>query len=194
MGMRLALDQALNAQLASEVPVGAVILRGEQVLATGYNRPITTHDPTAHAEVVALRHAADLLRNYRLPDCTLYVTLEPCAMCAMALLHARVARVVFAAPDPKTGAAGSVTNLFAQPLLNHHTVLQGGLMAEPAAALLRSFFAERRARQKALQDARRAAAGGRLPGDAAPPIPAGESTELSADHPSLDLHDHRPHR
>ncbi len=152
LGMRLALDQALNAQLAGEVPVGAVILQhtaqGPQVLATGYNRPITTHDPTAHAEIVALRHAAQLLQNYRLPDCTLYVTLEPCAMCAMALLHARLKRVVFAAADPKTGAAGSVLDLFADPRLNHHTTLVGGVLAEPAAALLRQFFAERRAQQR----------------------------------------------
>jgi len=135
LGMRLALDQALNAQLAGEVPVGAVIVRdtaqGPQVVATGYNRPITTHDPTAHAEIVALRHAAQLLQNYRLPDCTLYVTLEPCAMCAMALLHARFKRVVFAATDPKTGAAGSVADLFAEPRLNHHTTLVVRAPAEP---------------------------------------------------------------
>ena len=179
LGMRLALDQALNAQLAGEVPVGAVILQhtaqGPQVLATGYNRPITTHDPTAHAEIVALRHAAQLLQNYRLPGCTLYVTLEPCAMCAMALLHARFQRVVFAAPDPKTGAAGSVVNLFAQPLLNHHTTLVGGVLAEPASALLRQFFAERRAQQRAERDALRAAG---PPGADLPAIPVGETTEL----------------
>ena len=155
--MRLALDQALNAQLAGEVPVGAVIMRMEagvpQVLATGYNRPITTHDPTAHAEIVALRHAAQLLENYRLPGCTLYVTLEPCAMCAMALMHARLERVVFAAADPKAGAAGSVVDLFSLPQLNHHTRLQGGLLADPAAQMLRDFFAARRARQRALRDA-----------------------------------------
>jgi tRNA(adenine34) deaminase len=155
--MRLALDQALNAQLAGEVPVGAVIMRMvdgvPQVLATGYNRPITTHDPTAHAEIVALRHAAQLLENYRLPGCTLYVTLEPCAMCAMALMHARLGRVVFAAADPKTGAAGSVLDLFAEPRLNHHTAVQGGLLAEPAAQLLRDFFAERRAAVRAARDA-----------------------------------------
>ena len=120
-GMRLALDQAQNAWLVGEVPVGAVILRDGQVIATGYNRPITTHDPTAHAEIVALRHAAQLLENYRLPDCELYVTLEPCAMCAMALMHARFKRVVFGAADPKTGAAGSVLNLFDDAALNHHT-------------------------------------------------------------------------
>ena len=146
--MRLALDQALNARLVGEVPVGAVILRAGQVVATGYNRPITTHDPTAHAEIVALRHAADLLQNYRLPDCELYVTLEPCAMCAMALLHARFKRVVFGAFDPKTGAAGSVIDLFAQARLNHQTEVVGGLLAEPCGQLLREFFAERRAAQK----------------------------------------------
>ena len=168
--MRLALDQAHNAWLVGEVPVGAVIVRhgpqGPQVIATGYNRPITTHDPTAHAEIVALRHAAGLLENYRLADCDLYVTLEPCAMCAMALMHARLRRVVFAAPDPKTGVAGSVLDLFGVPQLNHHTRVQGGLLAEPCARLLREFFAERRAAQKALQQARREAAGGVLPGDA----------------------------
>ena len=149
--MRLALDQALNAELAGEVPVGAVVLCQGQLIATGYNRPITTHDPTAHAEIVALRHAAQLLQNYRLPDCELFVTLEPCAMCAMALMHARFKRVVFAAADPKTGAAGSVTDLFADARLNHHTQWQGGLLAEPAAALLRRFFAVRRAQQRALR-------------------------------------------
>jgi tRNA(adenine34) deaminase len=160
--MRLALDQALNAQLTGEVPVGAVIVRhteaGPQVLATGYNRPITTHDPSAHAEIVALRHAAELMQNYRLPDHELYVTLEPCAMCAMAMLHARLKRVVFAAPDPKTGAAGSVLDLFALPALNHHTQCVGGVLAEPAAALLRGFFAERRAQQQALRAQRAASA------------------------------------
>lgn len=147
--MRIALDQAQNAWLVGEVPVGAVIMRDGQVLATGYNRPITTHDPTAHAEIVALRHAAQLVENYRLPDCELFVTLEPCPMCAMALLHARFRRVVFAAADPKTGAAGSVLNLFAERSLNHHTVLESGVLAAPAAALLREFFAERRAEQRA---------------------------------------------
>ena len=142
--MRLALDQAHNAWLAGEVPVGAVIMRVGQVIATGYNRPITTHDPTAHAEIVALRHAANLLGNYRLPECEIFVTLEPCAMCAMALMHARIKRVVFAAPDPKTGVAGSVIDLFAEKALNHHTCVEGGLLAESSAALLRQFFAERR--------------------------------------------------
>jgi tRNA(adenine34) deaminase len=154
--MRLALDQAHNALLVGEVPVGAVIVQrqgdGFQLVATGYNRPITTHDPTAHAEIVALRHAAQLRGNYRLPDCELYVTLEPCAMCAMALMHARFARVVFGAPDPKTGAAGSVLNLFEQRQLNHHTALTGGVLAEPCGQVLRDFFADRRARRRALSD------------------------------------------
>ena len=149
--MRIALDQAHNAWLVGEVPVGAVIMRDGQVIATGYNRPITTHDPTAHAELVALRHAAQLLENYRLPECELFVTLEPCAMCAMALMHARFKRVVFGAPDPKTGAAGSVVDLFAQTQLNHHTQVQGGLMADACGQVLRDFFAERRAQQRAMR-------------------------------------------
>jgi tRNA(adenine34) deaminase len=150
--MRLALDQAHNAMLVGEVPVGAVIVRrtddGVQVIATGYNRPITTHDPTAHAEIVALRHAASLLENYRLPDCELYVTLEPCAMCAMAMMHARLKRVVFGAWDPKTGAAGSVVDLFAESRLNHHTDVRGGVLGAACGQLLRGFFAERRAEQR----------------------------------------------
>jgi tRNA(adenine34) deaminase len=180
--MRIALDQALNAQLAGEVPVGAVIMRAGQVIATGYNRPITTHDPTAHAEIVALRHAAQLLENYRLPECELFVTLEPCAMCAMALMHARFKRVVFAATDPKTGAAGSVLDLFSEPRLNHHTELLGGVLAEPAARLLRSFFAERRAQQRAERMDRLGALS--APDDdtgehdASAPIPTGDATEL----------------
>jgi tRNA(adenine34) deaminase len=181
-GMRLALDQAHNALLVGEVPVGAVILRhtdsGPQVVATGYNRPITTHDPTAHAEIVALRHAATLLENYRLPDCELYVTLEPCAMCAMALMHARFKRVVFGAPDPKTGAAGSVLNLFAQGQLNHHTQVVGGVMAEPCGRILRDFFAERRALQRAQRLAEQACAAGGLADTGADTIPAGEAIEL----------------
>ena len=142
--MRIAIDQARNAWLVGEVPVGAVVMRQGQVIATGYNRPITQHDPTAHAEIVALRHAATLLGNYRLPECELFVTLEPCAMCAMALLHARFKRVVFGAAEPKTGAAGSVLNLFDNSALNHHTVLHSGVLADECAQLLKDFFAERR--------------------------------------------------
>ncbi len=154
--MRIALDQAHNAWLAGEVPVGAVIMRQGQVIATGYNRPITTHDPTAHAEIVALRHAAQLLENYRLPECELFVTLEPCAMCAMALIHARFKRIVFAATDPKTGVAGSVIDLFANPQLNHHTQIVGGVLAQASSQMLKRFFAERRTQIKALRDERRA--------------------------------------
>ena len=191
LGMRLALDQALNAQLAGEVPVGAVIMRAGQVIATGYNRPITTHDPTAHAEIVALRHAAQLLENYRLPECELYVTLEPCAMCAMALMHARFKRVVFAAPDPKTGVAGSVTDLFAIPQLNHHTQIVGGVLAEPASALLKQFFAERRAQIKAERDARKALAARQAlhglevleSGDDIEPIPVGQVIDDGSQDP-----------
>jgi tRNA(adenine34) deaminase len=181
IGMRLALDQAHNAWLVGEVPVGAVIVRpspeGIQVVATGYNRPITTHDPTAHAEVVALRHAATLLQNYRLPECTLYVTLEPCAMCAMALMHARLPRVVFGAPDPKTGAAGSVLDLFAERRLNHHTEVVGGVLADTCGELLRSFFAERRAQHRA---ARGAGERDTAADVATGTIPAGEAVELEA--------------
>ncbi|MET0348236.1 MAG: tRNA adenosine(34) deaminase TadA [Rhizobacter sp.] len=166
--MRIAIDQARNAWLVGEVPVGAVIMRAGQVIATGYNRPITEHDPTAHAEIVALRHAATLLGNYRLPECELYVTLEPCAMCAMALMHARFKRVVFGALDPKTGAAGSVLNLFGEPRLNHHTHVEGGVMAHECGQVLREFFAERRA----LYKQRRAA-----PEPAAPPPAADESDD-----------------
>lgn len=169
--MRLALDQAQNAWLSGEVPVGAVIMRQGQVIATGYNRPITTHDPTAHAEIVALRHAATLVGNYRLPDCELYVTLEPCAMCAMALMHARFSRIVFAAADPKTGAAGSVVNLFEQPQLNHHTRIESGVLAEPASRMLRDFFAERRQLARQRRESRR------------PQLPVGEAIELPHDHP-----------
>jgi tRNA(adenine34) deaminase len=178
--MRIALDQAHNAWLVGEVPVGAVIMRDGQVIATGYNRPITEHDPTAHAEIVALRHAAQLVRNYRLPDCELYVTLEPCAMCAMALMHARFKRVVFGAHDPKTGAAGSVVDLFAQSRLNHHTHIQGGVLADACGQLLRDFFAERRAAYKARRGAARTPSGIVLPGDhpAAEPIPTGEVREF----------------
>ena len=193
-GMRLAMDQAQNAWLVGEVPVGAVIVRdtptGRQVLATGYNRPITERDPTAHAEIVAIRHAASLLGNYRLPECELYVTLEPCAMCAMALLHARFKRVVFGAPDPKTGASGSVLNIFEQAQLNHHTELVGGVMADECGQLLRDFFAERRERFRQRRGQPAQEAEPTSPGSAeehspegSPSIPAGEVTELDSPHP-----------
>lgn len=142
--MRAALDQANNAWALGEVPVGAVVVKDGEVIATGFNQPIGRHDPTAHAEIMALRRAAEKLGNYRLPGCTLYVTLEPCVMCSGAMMHARLERVVFGAPDPKTGAGGSVVNLFEQQQLNHHTALQGGVMSEECGQLLRDFFAMRR--------------------------------------------------
>jgi tRNA(adenine34) deaminase len=139
-----ALALASSAAAAGEVPVGAVVVRDGAIVGRGSNSPISRHDPSAHAEVIALRNAAEHIGNYRLTDCTLYVTLEPCAMCAGALMHARVARVVYAAADPKTGACGSVVNLFAEPRLNHHTVVEAGLLASEATRLLQDFFAERR--------------------------------------------------
>ena len=142
--MELALAQAQHAWRLGEVPVGAVVVKDGVVIATGYNQPIGSHDPTAHAEIVALRAAAAKLGNYRLPGCELYVTLEPCAMCSGAMMHARLARVIFGAQDPKTGACGSVLNLFGQEQLNHHTEVVGGVMAEAASAMLKGFFAERR--------------------------------------------------
>ncbi|MEO5697169.1 MAG: tRNA adenosine(34) deaminase TadA, partial [Burkholderiaceae bacterium] len=159
--------------------------QGMQVIATGYNRPITEHDPTAHAEIVALRHAAQLLSNYRLPECELFVTLEPCAMCAMALMHARFKRVVFGASDPKTGAAGSVVDLFGHGQLNHHTVIEGGVLADECGAMLREFFAERRAQYRQ----RRASRAGDAPvetSEFAPSfdIPTGEATEIDAAPPA----------
>lgn len=142
--MQQALSQAHNAWALGEVPVGAVVVKDGQVVATGFNQPIGTHDPTAHAEIMALRAAATILGNYRLPGCELYVTLEPCVMCAGAMMHARLARVVFGAADPKTGACGSIVNLFQQEKLNHHTEVSGGILAQECSALLKSFFAERR--------------------------------------------------
>ncbi|UUZ76118.1 tRNA adenosine(34) deaminase TadA [Polaromonas sp. P1(28)-13] len=146
--MQLALMQAHEAATVGEVPVGAVVVHQGQVIATGGNAPIDGHDPTAHAEIVALRAAAQALGNYRLDECELFVTLEPCAMCSGAMLHARLKRVVFGATDPKTGAAGSVVNLFANTQLNHQTQLQGGVMADECGALLQDFFRQRRAEQR----------------------------------------------
>jgi tRNA(adenine34) deaminase len=137
--------EAQKARAAGEVPVGAVIVKDGVVIARGYNHPIGKHDPTAHAEIVALRAAAELLGNYRLPGCELFVTLEPCMMCAGAMMHARLARVVYGASDPKTGVCGSVLNLFEQETLNHHTALSAGVMADECSLMLKEFFASRRA-------------------------------------------------
>lgn len=147
--MRLALAEAEAAARAGEVPVGAVVVKDGQVIATGRNAPVEGHDPTAHAEIVALRAAARRLGNYRLDGCSLYVTLEPCAMCSGAMLHARLARVVYGAAEPRTGAAGSVLNLFGHAEINHHTAVQGGVLASECGALLGDFFRQRRSQQRA---------------------------------------------
>lgn len=144
--MSVALDLARQAAAADEVPVGALLVVDSVVVGRGFNQPILRHDPTAHAEIMALRDAATRLANYRLPGSTLYVTLEPCVMCTGAIMHARVGRVVFGARDPKTGAAGSVVDLYAEDRLNHHAEIVGGVLAEDCAALLSSFFAARRAK------------------------------------------------
>jgi tRNA(adenine34) deaminase len=150
--MRLALDQAHNAWALGEVPVGAVIVKDGTVIATGFNQPIGQSDPTAHAEIQAIRAAADCLGNYRLIGCALYVTLEPCAMCAGAIQQARVERLVYGAPDPKTGACGSLIDLFADTRLNHHTTVRAGVLLQACSATLTRFFAERRAQQQSGQD------------------------------------------
>ncbi len=147
--MAEALAWARRAADAGEVPIGAVVVVEGRIVGRGHNQPVGTHDPTAHAEVVALREAARTLGNYRLEGGTLYVTVEPCAMCAQAALHARLARVVYGAAEPRTGAAGSVVNVFAVPALNAHTQVQGGVLADAAAALMQGFFAQRRAEQRA---------------------------------------------
>ncbi len=142
--MREALGLAQLAWDLGEVPVGAVVVKGGEIIGRGFNRPITSNDPTTHAEIVALREAALTLKNYRLLDCELYVTLEPCMMCVGAMLHARLTRVVFGAADPKTGACGSVIDLPAEKKLNHHATFEGGVLAEQCSQLLKAFFAERR--------------------------------------------------
>lgn len=142
--MREALRLASIAQAQGEVPVGAVVACGETILGRGWNAPISTQDPTAHAEVMALRDAARCIRNYRLPGCTLYVTLEPCAMCAGAIIHARIARVVFGTWDKKTGACGSILNLFEKRQLNHHATVEGGLLGEECSGKLLTFFRGKR--------------------------------------------------
>ena len=146
--MRLAAEAARKAAAAGEVPVGAVVVKDGVVIATGSNHPVASHDPSAHAEMIALRAAAEKLGNYRLPECELYVTLEPCAMCAGAMLHARLKKVIFGAYDPKTGAAGSVVNLFEVQKLNHQTALQGGVLEEECGALLKEFFTARRKQER----------------------------------------------
>ena len=150
--MRLALAEAESARAAGEVPVGAVLVKNGVLVAAGRNAPVGQHDPSAHAEINALRAAGAALGNYRLDGCTLFVTLEPCAMCAGAMLHARLDRVVFGAADPRTGAAGSVLDVFAEPRLNHRTRLQGGVLAPECAELLTTFFRERRAQARKLAD------------------------------------------
>ena len=142
--MQAALALAANAADNGEVPVGALVVREGEIIGRGQNSMIARNDPTAHAEILALRDAARHLGNYRLVDCELYVTLEPCAMCAGAMMHARIARVIFGASDPKTGACGSVVDLFAEQRLNHHAEVTGGLLADTCAQQLKDFFALRR--------------------------------------------------
>jgi len=142
--MKAALAEAKVAAAANEVPVGAVIVRNGEIVASGQNRPVQDHDPTAHAEIVAIRAAAEEARNYRLPDTTIYVTLEPCPMCVGAMLHARIFRLVFGAYDPKSGAAGTVIDLCDDRRFNHRIEVNGGLLEEQCGALLKSFFAKRR--------------------------------------------------
>ena len=142
--MEQAIEQAKLAALAGEVPVGAIVVREGKVLARAFNKPISNHDPSAHAEMLALREASLTEKNYRLPGTTLYVTLEPCAMCAGAMLHARVDRIVYGASDPKTGAVGSVLDIFASKQINHQTTVEGGIMGDECGQVLRHFFRERR--------------------------------------------------
>ena len=142
--MRMALELAGQAEEAGEVPVGAVVVKNGAIIGRGYNCPISIADPTAHAEVMALRDASRHLGNYRLVDCTLYVTLEPCVMCVGAIFHARIARLVYGAADPKTGACGSVIDLTAELRLNHHMQMTGGILAEEGSGKLKQFFEKRR--------------------------------------------------
>ncbi|MES2636219.1 MAG: tRNA adenosine(34) deaminase TadA [Pseudomonadota bacterium] len=149
--MQIALHQAQQAALAGEVPVGAIVVKDGIIIGRGSNTPISLHDPTAHAEIMAMRQAATYLGNYRLVNCTIYVTLEPCAMCSGAMQHARIAKLVYGASDPKTGACGSVINLMAEAKLNHHTEVLGGVLALECGALLSDFFKQRRADKTSLQ-------------------------------------------
>lgn len=152
--MRQALALAHQAAGQDEVPVGALVVLDGEVVGQGFNQPIGRHDPTAHAEVMALRDAAARVGNYRLPGCTLYVTVEPCAMCAGAIQHARIARVVFGTAEPKTGACGSVVDLFAEPRLNHHAAVSGGVLAEACAEVVSAFFRRRREEARAARGLR----------------------------------------
>ena len=153
--MAAALALAHEGARHEEVPVGAVVVLNGEIVGRGFNQPIGAHDPTAHAEVMALRDAAARVGNYRLPGTTLYVTVEPCAMCAGAIQHARIARVVYGTREPKTGACGSVVDLFAEAKLNHHATVEGGLLAEESAAVIAAFFQRRRAEARTLREAQR---------------------------------------
>jgi len=148
--MRAALELAQCGWNAGEVPVGAVVVKDGAIIGRGFNQPISGHDPTAHAEIMALRDAATHLKNYRLTDCTLYVTMEPCVMCAGAILHARIARLVYGAREYKTGAHGSVMDVFAEPRLNHHCEVQGEVLADECAALISGFFEARRQEKRGI--------------------------------------------
>ena len=192
--MRAALAEAHAAASAGEVPVGAVVVQGGRIVGTGRNAPIDGHDPTAHAEIVALRAAAQALGNYRLDGCTLYVTLEPCAMCSGAMLHARVSRLVFGATEPRTGAAGSVIDLFGEPRLNHHTQVVRGILAEACGGVLQAFFQQRRDAQRAVRPAPVREDALRTPAARfahLPPLPHGfraQATTLSAAGGGFQMH------
>lgn len=178
--MRAALEEARLAEKAGEVPVGAVVVWRGEIIARGHNLPIGAVDPSAHAEMQALRAAARIVGNYRMPECELYVTLEPCAMCSGAMLHARLRHVVFGATDPKTGAAGSVLDLFAEARLNHQTTVRGGVLADECGQMLRDFFAVRRRARKEGRGATPAAdrAG---EGQAAAPVPTTFASSPTSD-------------
>lgn len=153
--MEQALERARRAAAMGEVPVGAIVVVDGHIIGEGWNQPVDDHDPTAHAEIRALRDAARRLGNYRLSGATLYVTLEPCAMCAGAMMHARLARIVFGAADPKTGVAGSVLDLFSYRQLNHHAMVHGGVLAQNCTALLQTFFSNRRALNRLIDESMR---------------------------------------
>ncbi|AUX94433.1 tRNA adenosine(34) deaminase TadA [Mixta gaviniae] len=165
--MRHALQLARRAREQGEVPVGAVLVQGDKVIGEGWNRPIGQHDPTAHAEMMALREGGKALENYRLLDTTLYVTLEPCIMCAGAIVHSRIGRLVFGARDEKTGAAGSLVDILGHPGMNHQVKVEQGVLAEECAAMLSDFFRMRREQKRAQRQAQRAAEQGATPGSAA---------------------------